>query len=156
MLAVDPTDFQEVMGNLIDNAHKWAKTMIRIESRLGEQRAVFVLEDDGPGVAEADQVRILERGVPADTTEPGTSLGLAIVSDVVAADEGRLELTRSTLGGLAAVVTLAARKHEQAAVTSLKTRQSPIKFPSTPCAIVITDATLSRNGPWSRSVDKAA
>ena len=35
MLAVDPTDFQEVMGNLIDNAHKWAKTMIRIESRLG-------------------------------------------------------------------------------------------------------------------------
>ena len=76
MLAVDPTDFQEVMGNLIDNAHKWAKTMIRIESRLGEQRAVFVLEDDGPGVAEADQVRILERGVPADTTEPGTSLGI--------------------------------------------------------------------------------
>ena len=115
MLAVDRTDFQEIMGNLIDNAHKWAKTKVRIESRLADHRAVFVVEDDGPGVAEADLARILERGVRADTTVPGTGLGLAIVSDVVAAYEGRLELMRSTLGGLAAVVTLAARKQQPAA-----------------------------------------
>ena len=120
MLAVDRTDFQEIMGNLIDNAHKWAKTKVRIESRLADHRAVFVVEDDGPGVAEADLARILERGVRADTTVPGTGLGLAIVSDVVAAYEGRLELMRSTLGGLAAVVTLAARKQQPAAGATAK------------------------------------
>lgn len=108
MLAVDRTDFQEIMGNLIDNAQKWARTKVRVQSRLADRRAVFVVEDDGPGVPEADLERILERGVRGDTSVPGTGLGLAIASDIIAAYEGRLELTRSALGGLAAVVTMTA------------------------------------------------
>jgi signal transduction histidine kinase len=106
MLALDRTDFHEIMGNLIDNAHKWARTKVRVQGRLVGQSAVFVIEDDGPGVAPEDLARIVERGVRADATVPGSGLGLAIASDVVAAYKGRLDLTASKLGGLSVVITL--------------------------------------------------
>ena len=110
MLAFDRSDFNELMGNLIDNAHKWARTSVRIESRAAGDRAVFVIEDDGPGVADTDIARILQRGERADTSVPGTGLGLAIVSDLLVSYRGDIELARSQLGGLAATVTLPVRR----------------------------------------------
>jgi signal transduction histidine kinase len=109
MLPFDRTDFHELMGNLIDNAHKWAHTKVKIGSRLADGRATFVVEDDGPGVDEADAERILQRGERADTSVPGSGLGLAIVSDIIEVYQGRIEIGRSPLGGLAATVTLAAQ-----------------------------------------------
>lgn len=112
MLAVDRADFNELMGNLIDNAHKWAHSIVRIESRLTGEEAMFVVEDDGPGVAETDVARVLQRGERADTSVTGTGLGLAIVSDLVVLYRGELQLARSPLGGLSAAVTLPYRREQ--------------------------------------------
>ena len=118
MLGVDRADFNEMMGNLIDNAHKWANSRIRIESRIAQGKAIFAIEDDGPGVAEADVGRILKWGERADSTVPGTGLGLAIASDLVGIYRGQLKIGRSTrLGGLSAVVTLAVQ-HEPEGATA--------------------------------------
>ena len=103
---VDGVDFDELMGNLIDNAHKWAKSTVSVTSRRVDDKAVICVEDDGPGIAEADAARILQRGERADPTVAGTGLGLAIVSDLIAAYCGTFQITRSKLGGLAATVTL--------------------------------------------------
>ena len=111
-LVVDRADFSELMGNLIDNAHKWAHSSVRVESRLAGDEAVFVVEDDGPGVAETDIARVLQRGERADTTVTGTGLGLAIVSDLVALYRGEFQLSRSPLGGLSATVTLPNRREQ--------------------------------------------
>ena len=111
MLGIDQADFNELMGNLIDNAQKWARTKIKIHSRITSGNAIFTVEDDGPGVATTEVDRILQRGERADTSVPGTGLGLAITSDLVGIYNGRLDVSRSSLGGLAAVVTLAVR-HE--------------------------------------------
>ena len=106
LLGIDRTDFHELMGNLIDNAHKWARSKVRVQTVVAGNRAVLTVEDDGPGVAEPDMGRILERGERADTSVPGSGLGLAIVSDLVAAYRGGMTLARSRLGGLAVVITL--------------------------------------------------
>ena len=105
-LAVDRSDFNELMGNLIDNAHKWARSCVRVESKAQGNRAVFLVEDDGPGVAPNDIARILQRGVRADASVPGSGLGLAIVSDLLAVYRGDIELEQSPLGGLAATISL--------------------------------------------------
>ncbi|MEQ1696219.1 MAG: HAMP domain-containing sensor histidine kinase [Hyphomicrobiaceae bacterium] len=110
MLGIDGADFNELMGNLIDNAQKWARFKIKIESRISNGNAIFTVEDDGPGVAETEIGRILQWGERADTSVPGTGLGLAITSDLVAVYNGRLDVGRSALGGLVATVTLAIRQ----------------------------------------------
>ena len=66
----------------------------------------LIVEDDGPGIPEEKAREALQRGRRLDETKPGTGLGLAIVSDLVKEYGGRLELGRSDLGGLRAVVTL--------------------------------------------------
>jgi signal transduction histidine kinase len=105
-LTVDPTDFDELMGNLIDNAHKWARSKVLVQSRIVGDMAEFRIEDDGPGVAEHDAVRVLQRGERTDPLVSGSGLGLAIVSDLTAAYHGTLEIGRSAFGGLAAVIRL--------------------------------------------------
>lgn len=104
--AVDATDFDELMGNLLDNAHKWAKSTVSVRSRTVEGKAVFLVEDDGPGIPDADVGRILKRGERADTSVAGSGLGLAIVGDLVAAYRGTLEISRSPLGGVTALFVL--------------------------------------------------
>lgn len=106
MLGVDQADFNEMMGNLIDNAQKWARSKIRLHSRIVNGQAIFVVEDDGPGVPSSEIHRILQWGERADTSVPGSGLGLAITYDLVGIYDGRMDIGRSQLGGLAAVVTL--------------------------------------------------
>jgi signal transduction histidine kinase len=66
----------------------------------------LIVEDDGPGLSEDQRKQALARGVRLDEQAPGTGLGLAIVSDLARAYDGALELDRSELGGLRAVLTL--------------------------------------------------
>ena len=113
MLGIDQADFNELMGNLIDNAQKWARTRIKIQSRISNGNAIFTVEDDGPGVADTEIERILQWGERADTSVPGTGLGLAITSDLVGLYNGRLDVSRSALGGLTAAVTLAIRREPE-------------------------------------------
>jgi two-component system sensor histidine kinase PhoQ len=100
----DRADLTEVLGNLLDNACKWCKGRVRITAtidsqRIARERLRVVVEDDGPGISDADRVRVFERGVRADEHVPGHGLGLAMVRDTVDLYGGSLTLTASTLGG---------------------------------------------------------
>ncbi len=105
-LAVAPSDQQEIYGNLLENAGKWAKS--RIEARLsnGPDGAAFVVEDDGIGVPDAQRAHILHQGVRLDENKSGSGLGLAIVEEIVDRYDGSLDLDRSRMGGLKVQVVL--------------------------------------------------
>jgi two-component system sensor histidine kinase PhoQ len=100
----DRNDLTELLGNLLDNACKWAKTLVRITITLDEaadSRAALrlVIEDDGPGIAEHDRAKVLERGGRADEATPGHGIGLAMVHDTVALYGGTMRIDSSALGG---------------------------------------------------------
>jgi signal transduction histidine kinase len=102
-------DLQEILGNLIENAGKWSRRRVRaLAGPAGAGRLVVVVEDDGPGVPEAQRAEILRRGTRADEATPGSGLGLAIVDELTRAYGGRLTLAESELGGLKAVLELPA------------------------------------------------
>jgi len=103
-------DAQEMIGNLLDNACKWARSQVLVSATLresGAARAVaIVVDDDGPGIDARSRERALERGERLDETVPGSGLGLAIVRDLAALYEGSLALDASALGGLRATLVL--------------------------------------------------
>ncbi|MBV9065646.1 MAG: sensor histidine kinase [Methylobacteriaceae bacterium] len=105
-------DFEEMVGNLFDNAGKWARSTIdiRVASRDGEapgQKLLQVIvDDDGPGLTPAEREEATRRGRRLDETKPGSGLGLSIVSDLAAAYGGALRLETSPLGGLRAELSL--------------------------------------------------
>lgn len=103
----DAGDLTEMLGNLLDNAHKWCRSQVRLRTRriaaAGALPAALeiAVEDDGPGVPEELKTRVLQRGTRADESTPGHGLGLAMVQDTVALYRGELALAASALGGLA-------------------------------------------------------
>ncbi len=99
-------DFEEVVGNLMDNAGKWAATLVRVSAEGSAGRLVVTIEDDGPGLTDEEQVRVLEKRERLDEKVPGSGLGLGIVRDIADLYGGRLDLGRSELGGLKAALTL--------------------------------------------------
>jgi signal transduction histidine kinase len=105
-VAVDRDDLNNILGNLLDNAHKWTASRIRLVARSEGPTTVLSVEDDGPGVDDLQFEHIVKRGERADTTVAGTGLGLAIVSDIVELNGGRLKIERSSLGGLKATIVL--------------------------------------------------
>ena len=109
MLPLDYEDMLELLGNLLDNACKWANRRVRVDVVVN-QGLKLIVSDDGPGVAEAARAGLLRRGSRLDEQEPGHGLGLAIVKDLVADYQGKLELRRSSdLGGLEVCVQLPLR-----------------------------------------------
>jgi signal transduction histidine kinase len=105
-LTADRDDFNNIFGNLLENAHKWAKTKVQISVRNCSNGAEFIIEDDGPGVPEHQVNHVLKRGARADTAIGGSGLGLAIVADLVELYRGSLALSRSELGGLKITILL--------------------------------------------------
>jgi two-component system sensor histidine kinase PhoQ len=97
----DEGDLTELLGNLLDNAFKWARGRIRVEAAIRSGALVLSVEDDGPGIAPQAAGSILERGTRADESVPGHGIGLAVVRDILAAYGGRIEIARSALGGAA-------------------------------------------------------
>lgn len=111
----DRSDLEEMLGNLLDNASKWAKQQVRIEARLlpGSSQTergqiAITVADDGPGIAEHQLIHAGQRGERFDQNTPGTGLGLSIVADIVHTWNGALQLSASPLGGLQAQITLPA------------------------------------------------
>lgn len=111
----DKGDLLEVLGNILDNAFKWAKSTIRIRaSRADEARAHgpamrVEIEDDGPGIADQQRDFVLQRGARADEQVAGHGIGLAVVKETVELLGGGLEIARSSLGGAHISVILPAR-----------------------------------------------
>ncbi len=93
-------DLEEMLGNLMDNACKWAKNRVLIECSSQDTRLQIRVEDDGPGIAEAEYKSVLRRGYKLDESKPGHGQGLGIVNDIAALYGGSLTLSRSELGGL--------------------------------------------------------
>lgn len=104
-------DFEEIAGNLLENAMKWARSRVVLSIVDGPPDAQYRLfqltvEDDGPGIPGEKRREALMRGRRLDETKPGTGLGLAIVADLVKEYGGSLRLEESRLGGLTAAVTM--------------------------------------------------
>ncbi|MBI1774351.1 MAG: hypothetical protein HYR63_03295 [Proteobacteria bacterium] len=104
-------DLEEMLGNLVDNACKWARHRVRLTARAEGNRLMLAVEDDGPGLPDAFGVEAFERGTRLDEAVPGTGFGLAIARDIAAIYGGRIALARSTLGGLAASLDLPRAAH---------------------------------------------
>ena len=99
-------DLQEMLGNLIDNASKWARSRVEIQVKDESGKLRVNIDDDGKGIAEAERDRVFKRGVRADELVPGTGLGLAITADLARMYGGDLVLTKSSIGGLKASLML--------------------------------------------------
>jgi signal transduction histidine kinase len=108
-------DFDEMVGNLIDNAGKWARRSVTIavaqepQRSLGDRKFFSVtIDDDGPGLSPPLRQAALARGRRLDETKPGSGLGLSIVSELASLYGGELSLDTSPNGGLRAVLKLPA------------------------------------------------
>ena len=100
----DSDDLLEALGNLLENACKWCRGHVKLTGRLDAQapptqRLLLRVEDDGPGIPEAERVRVLQRGQRADESTPGHGLGLAMVCDTVALYGGCIAIDTAELGG---------------------------------------------------------
>jgi signal transduction histidine kinase len=99
-------DLEEMAGNLMDNACKWAARRVFVKALRDGARFIISVEDDGPGLTPEDRARVGARGERLDETVPGSGLGLAIVQDISKLYAGSLALGASPLGGLEARLTL--------------------------------------------------
>ncbi len=105
-------DLEEMLGNLLDNAFKWARSAVRVTAEEIEQggvhRLALLIDDDGPGLPDEAMAEVLKRGRRLDETTPGSGLGLSIVVDLAKLYGGELSLHRAPLGGLRARLVLPA------------------------------------------------
>jgi signal transduction histidine kinase len=101
-------DMEEMAGNLMDNACKWATSRVQVRATREGARFTLTVEDDGPGLTPEDRARVGTRGERLDESVPGSGLGLAIVRDISKLYAGFFVLDASPLGGLGARLTLPA------------------------------------------------
>jgi signal transduction histidine kinase len=109
-------DLEEMVGNLVDNACKWAESRVAVEvlpatdDPAGTPKLRVVVDDDGPGLtaAQREQIGTVRRGQRLDETKPGSGLGLSIVTDLAALYGGALTLGTAPIGGLRAELVLPA------------------------------------------------
>ncbi|MAT34119.1 MAG: ATP-binding protein [Ponticaulis sp.] len=100
-------DIEEMLGNLLENACKFARSKVRVIAESGEgENLVIHIDDDGPGLSPDERTEAMKRGVRLDETAPGTGLGLSIVKDLAELYTGGFELSDSPLGGLRATLIL--------------------------------------------------
>jgi signal transduction histidine kinase len=104
--AVQREDLDEMLGNLLDNACKWARSHVVVDSSEAGRTVRITVEDDGPGIEPPMRTAVLQRGVRADEQIPGSGLGLAIVRDLAELYHGTIALDESSLGGLRVTLTL--------------------------------------------------
>lgn len=106
-LPLEQEDATELLGNLLDNAWKWASTRIQIGFTGQDGRLHISVEDDGPGIEPQHAATLLQRGQRQDESISGHGIGLSIVKQIVESYHGTLQLERSEqLGGLRVVVEL--------------------------------------------------
>ena len=108
----EQNDLEEMLGNLLDNACKWAGSQVTLKATsvsaagTGGLQIRLVIDDDGPGIAPDLRADIFDRGRRGDESKPGSGLGLAIVRDIAALYGGQVEIDDAPGGGLRAILTL--------------------------------------------------
>ncbi|MFQ5534259.1 MAG: ATP-binding protein [Sphingomonadales bacterium] len=108
VFAGERQDLDEMLGNLMDNAFKWAAERVEVTLARTANSLIITVDDDGPGIAEEQRDAVFARGNRFDSAVPGSGLGLAIVRDIAALCGGQIRLQDSPLGGLRAELTLPA------------------------------------------------
>ena len=107
-VAVDADDLAEMLGNLLENAAKWAEDTVEIAAVHVPDGVRVTVADNGPGVPEGARDRLGTRGVRLDSSTPGHGIGLGIVRDIIEAYGGKLAFADAKQGGLEATLTLPA------------------------------------------------
>jgi signal transduction histidine kinase len=102
-------DLDEMLGNLLDNACKWARSRVKLTCAKEGEQVVMIIDDDGPGIEPWMRESIMQRGVRADEAAPGSGLGLAIVRDIAEIYRGSISLEASPMGGTRARLRLPGR-----------------------------------------------
>ena len=106
-VACEQQDFDEMAGNLLENAFRWAQSLVSVTARRDENRSVtIVIEDDGPGLQPEQMPQALRAGARLDETAPGFGFGLPITRELAELYGGELNLDRSPLGGLRVTLSL--------------------------------------------------
>jgi signal transduction histidine kinase len=106
--ACEPQDFDEMAGNLLENAFKWARTRVSVRASLSGAIVSIVVDDDGPGLTLAQRAQVLRPGERLDETSPGFGFGLSIVSELAELYGGSVALSEAPPGGLRATLCLPA------------------------------------------------
>ncbi len=105
-------DLEEMVGNLVDNACKWAQLRVSVEviaeHGTAQPMVRIIVDDDGPGLSPAQREQVAQRGRRLDETKPGSGLGLSIVMELAALYGGTLQLGNAPIGGLRAELVLPA------------------------------------------------
>jgi signal transduction histidine kinase len=101
-------DLEEMLGNLMDNGCKWARTRVRATARRSGGRLAISVEDDGPGLSADERAQLFQRGKRLDEAVPGSGLGLAIVRDIAELYGGSVAVDAAALGGLRVSLALPA------------------------------------------------
>ncbi|TIP36835.1 MAG: GHKL domain-containing protein, partial [Mesorhizobium sp.] len=102
---IDEGDLSEILGNLVENATRFASSVVQVSASASAGEVIIKVVDDGPGIPEAALHAALLRGVQLDSKGGGNGLGLAIVSDIVEAYGGHLEMANVN-SGLAVTIHL--------------------------------------------------
>jgi signal transduction histidine kinase len=106
-------DLEEMVGNLVDNACKWAQSRVVVETFVERSEAAserpmvrIIVDDDGPGLTPQQREQVARRGRRLDETKPGSGLGLSIVVELASLYGGSLTLSTAPIGGLRAELVL--------------------------------------------------
>jgi two-component system sensor histidine kinase PhoQ len=102
----DEGDLMEIIGNLLDNAFKWAHQRIEITAEQINNRIQLTVSDDGPGIPDDKAEQLLQRGVRADQSAAGHGIGLSIVKNIVQAYHGNITIKRNRPDGACITISL--------------------------------------------------
>jgi len=105
-VGVLPEDLDEIIGNIVDNAFKWAKSRVEISARKTGRTVNLIISDDGPGIDDDLVAQAFQPGKRMDESVPGDGFGLTIVKELVELHGGQINLEKSADRGLSCVVTL--------------------------------------------------
>lgn len=102
----DKTDLIELLGNLLDNACKAANSQVLVTASTPNNQLHIAISDDGPGIKPQDREKMLNRGARLDSYADGQGIGMAVVSDLLTAYQGKLDISDSPMGGAQLSITL--------------------------------------------------
>jgi signal transduction histidine kinase len=108
MAPINEDDLSEILGNLVENAARYATSTVRVDASAATGEVIIAVADDGPGIPDEDRQSALSRGVQLDSKGGSSGLGLAIVSEIVEAYGGRLAMANAAPG---LVVTISLPRH---------------------------------------------